>query len=120
MIGTWIVATEIDPARLPFDIDLVGQGNRHDQRLNLMKTVVPTAKDPQRQINFRGRKDLHSLHTILILNRKFVIPTEVEESLAIRSGSQLDRKISKDASAPLGMTVSGCLVRSSLSAGRLF
>ena len=55
----WIVTTEIDPARLPLDVDLVGERNRRDQCLDLMKAVITTPQNFQGEINLSGSENLH-------------------------------------------------------------
>src|SRR5438309_1016634 len=58
----WVVTREIDPPRLPVDVDLIVERNWSDQRLNFMKAVAATAEDLQREIDLCWSENLHCAH----------------------------------------------------------
>ena len=56
-----IVAAKLDSLFRSFiDSDRVVERNRHDERVELVETIVPSAENFQRKIDLRGSEDLHS------------------------------------------------------------
>src|SRR5436853_4539352 len=54
-----IVAAEIDPTILVFDLDLVVKRNRRDQRLDFMEAVLSLSKNAQGEINLGRGENFH-------------------------------------------------------------
>ena len=54
----------------PFNLDLVKNRNRRDERLDFVKAIAATAKNSQRKIDLRGSDDLHNLQFALSFRAK--------------------------------------------------